>query len=287
MSLERAAIQRLITSAVVPVTKPAGFRKSGQMFHRRRGEVVQMIGFRMAGAGGREFGGDIGLAFDSMCRLARLPVLEKPPHYECDGRGTRGDLRDFVPSAPYQWTVRIKGDNSAVARSVQRCVAAAIEEFDQIDGLRTFAEHRWFGRGGGPAPVRASVLYLLGRLDEAAREVEALAARFHDRQNACRAEWWVKELRLTRLSVSDGKVRPEPECLNKKRRRRFDPTWATRTVKHLAAGISQERAFDRMPILGDALEDAGCSDPEVLEHCRSGGEHVRGCWVVDLILRTG
>jgi hypothetical protein len=39
-----------------------------------------------------------------------------------------------------------------------------------------------------------------------------------------------------------------------------------------------------MPVLADALEEAGCRDADFLGHCRSGGEHVRGCWVVDLLL---
>jgi hypothetical protein len=45
-----------------------------------------------------------------------------------------------------------------------------------------------------------------------------------------------------------------------------------------------DRAFDRMPILADALEDAGCDNADILQHCRQPGEHVRGCWVVDLVL---
>jgi hypothetical protein len=39
-----------------------------------------------------------------------------------------------------------------------------------------------------------------------------------------------------------------------------------------------------MPILADALEDAGCANPDLLDHCRTPGVHVRGCWVLDLIL---
>jgi hypothetical protein len=39
-----------------------------------------------------------------------------------------------------------------------------------------------------------------------------------------------------------------------------------------------------MPILADMLEEAGCTNADILNHCRNGGEHVRGCWVVDLIL---
>ena len=58
----------------------------------------------------------------------------------------------------------------------------------------------------------------------------------------------------------------------------------TETVFALATGIYTERAFDRMPILADALEDAGCDNADILEHCRGDGPHVRGCWVVDLIL---
>jgi hypothetical protein len=61
-------------------------------------------------------------------------------------------------------------------------------------------------------------------------------------------------------------------------------SWSNGTVPKLAQVIYVERAFDRLPILADALEEAGCTDAAILAHCRSGGEHVRGCWVVDLIL---
>ena len=63
-----------------------------------------------------------------------------------------------------------------------------------------------------------------------------------------------------------------------------DPAWLTSDVVALARGIYDERAFDRMPILADALEDAGCADEQVLGHCRGPGPHVRGCWAVDLVL---
>jgi hypothetical protein len=65
----------------------------------------------------------------------------------------------------------------------------------------------------------------------------------------------------------------------------IDPAWLTSTVVALARGIYDDRAFDRMPILGDALEDAGCDNADILVHCRdANATHVRGCWVVDLVL---
>jgi hypothetical protein len=72
---------------------------------------------------------------------------------------------------------------------------------------------------------------------------------------------------------------------------RFDPRWRTSTVLDLARTIRDDRAFDRMPILADALLDADCDEEAVLRHCRGtekhAGEkpqHLRGCWVLDLIL---
>jgi hypothetical protein len=60
-----------------------------------------------------------------------------------------------------------------------------------------------------------------------------------------------------------------------------------RSVEAVARAIYQDRALERMPILTDALEDAGCDDEAILAHCRGPGPHVRGCWVVDLILGKG
>lgn len=64
-----------------------------------------------------------------------------------------------------------------------------------------------------------------------------------------------------------------------------EPAWLTDTVRTLARGIYEQKAFERMPILADALQDAGCENEDVLNHCRDTAcEHVRGCWVLDLLL---
>ena len=64
----------------------------------------------------------------------------------------------------------------------------------------------------------------------------------------------------------------------------FDPSWLTSTVTALAAQMYDSRDFSAMPILADALQDAGCTSDDILNHCRGDGPHVRGCWVVDLVL---
>ena len=66
-------------------------------------------------------------------------------------------------------------------------------------------------------------------------------------------------------------ARPSSGCLTSK-------------VITVAQAIYAERRFADMPILADALEEAGCTSADILDHCRSGGEHVRGCWVMDLVL---
>jgi hypothetical protein len=64
----------------------------------------------------------------------------------------------------------------------------------------------------------------------------------------------------------------------------LDPKWQTSNVIDLARTIYEDRAFDQMPILADALMDAGCYSEVLLDHCRQIKSHVRGCWVIDLLL---
>jgi hypothetical protein len=92
----------------------------------------------------------------------------------------------------------------------------------------------------------------------------------HDTENAAQAHLF--------RDVFGNPFRPLPT---------IDPTWLTwntRMVAKMARSAYDDRAFDRLPILADALEDAGCTDAAILEHLRVPGPHVRGCWVVDLLL---
>jgi hypothetical protein len=64
----------------------------------------------------------------------------------------------------------------------------------------------------------------------------------------------------------------------------FSPTWRTSTAIALVRAMYESRDFFAMPILADALQDAGCDNEDILSHCRSDAPHVRGCWVCDLVL---
>jgi hypothetical protein len=99
----------------------------------------------------------------------------------------------------------------------------------------------------------------------------------------CHGKWMWKQGSITHYEVEAALLRevfgPLP----------FRPVtsasaWQTSTVTALAQAIYDDRAFDRLPILADALEDAGCTNQDILNHCRQPGEHVRGCWAVDLLL---
>jgi hypothetical protein len=67
----------------------------------------------------------------------------------------------------------------------------------------------------------------------------------------------------------------------------WEETWLTDTAVTLAAHMYESREFGAMPILADALQDAGCDNQDVLGHCRGPGPHIRSCWVVDLVLGKG
>jgi hypothetical protein len=91
--------------------------------------------------------------------------------------------------------------------------------------------------------------------------------------------------------IGDDDARPRGEELlrdifgNPFRPTTFSPEWRTDTTLSLARQMYDSREFYAMPILADALQDAGCDTEDILAHCRDPkATHVRGCWVCDLVL---
>lgn len=99
---------------------------------------------------------------------------------------------------------------------------------------------------------------------------------------------------LCRMTLGKGRCASESEFQSRLIRDIFgnpfrpvavESAWLTSTVTALAEGMYANRDFSTMPILADALQDAGCENEDILNHCRDANQvHVRGCWVVDLVL---
>jgi hypothetical protein len=153
----------------------------------------------------------------------------------------------------------------------------------ELESARQAIGHKWASSAG--ETLRAAILACHGELlyrehgqmtardvaDAAARAISMRAKKLHRQSEE------LAEKRAQACLLRDIFGNPfHPVIIN--------PIWRTTNVIGIAQTIYSERRFDDMPILGDALEDAGCDNKDILEHCRSGGEHVRGCWVVDLIL---
>ncbi len=105
--------------------------------------------------------------------------------------------------------------------------------------------------------------------------------------SACCGEPYVAACKTTRTRPEETVVQVGlTRCIfgNPFRPVAFSLAWRTSTVLALASQMYESREFGAMPILGDALQDAGCDCADVLNHCRGEGPHVRGCWVVDLVL---
>jgi hypothetical protein len=129
----------------------------------------------------------------------------------------------------------------------------------------------WICAAAGPAN-RDDVLANLSPVSE---QDNAALATFHSTfTNDVRKGWWSDQLPLA-LDVLDFAFRDA----------HLSPEWRTSTALALARQMYESRDFSAMPILADALQDAGCDNDDVLNHCRdANATHVRGCWVVDLVL---
>ena len=100
--------------------------------------------------------------------------------------------------------------------------------------------------------------------------------------NPFRKTRWVSAQLENRIGTWSTELRPTDLLLV-----RDWLTWGDGIVLGLALAIDEERGWDRMPILADALEDAGCNESALLDHLRQGDRHARGCWVLDLLLGRG
>jgi hypothetical protein len=214
-------VDEIIAQAVAPTLEAEGFRRTGRDFHRRHGEAVQVVNV-VESAGGvryRECLVYVGIAFDAICRLAGLPVLEQPVMFRpgAGDFGSRGIVdrleSRLIPGARAGWSVRIRQGLGSIGPAVEEARAAMerlAAELDRIDGIAAYRAHPWFDRHH-PLPVSIQILYLLGDLDGAWREIEGFIASFLPEWEGIAMpgpDWYVDRLNLddlrSRLARSDG-----------------------------------------------------------------------------------
>jgi hypothetical protein len=144
----------------------------------------------------------------------------------------------------------------------------------QRDGLlrRTDLMERWAETGKCPSearPSRSPQVVFFGNAIPSAR-LTATAPSHWNTENGRQA-----------AAVMPHFVR---EIFGNPFRAAIEPAWLSADVMALAEGAYAECAFERLPIVADALEDAGCTHSELLNHCRTPGNHARGCWALDDLL---
>jgi hypothetical protein len=188
------------------------------------------------------------------------------------GRASNRKLRLYMCA----WAIRLWRDEYD-ERSL-RAIAVAEQFADGLVGrpelMQAFRDVQAVCRAGTRHRERSKA----GRAAEAARDAASVRLNWR---------WAIEKAQLgaaTPTGLRRCQILREIVGLVPFRPTMIDPAWRTSNVTALAQSIYDDRAFDRLPILADALEDAGCDNADILNRCRQPGDHVRGCWVVDLIL---
>jgi hypothetical protein len=205
---------------------------------------------------------------------AALDVMES----FADGTATSSALREALAACPSPEptglvpVVERREWEQTHLRRGREAIAAA--ELLRAVGV---SPHDAAGRGLTPADIR--------RVTRALNEVENRLARHTEGSGRTFVSFDDAKLKVRRETVAILRdvmgIPSRPAAIEPRWR-----TWNGGVVVDLAKAVSAEAAWDRMPILADALQEAGCLDQDMLNHCRSRCVHVRGCWVIDAILEA-
>ncbi len=153
----------------------------------------------------------------------------------------------------------------------ERCTEGQVSEAGRKAGRRNIQQLRFSLEPRSSRRANSAVYYALGRGNTT--DLRGAAASALEATGSSAAER-SRQVMIVRDIVGNP-FRPVA----------FDPSWRSDTAVSLANGMYESRDFSAMPILADALQDAGCENDDILTHCRDPQQvHVRGCWVVDLVL---
>jgi hypothetical protein len=220
-----------------------------------------------------------------------------------EGKASPGKLRLFAAACCRRIWHLLRDDRSCAAvEMAERFVdgSASWDELKAVAGAAQEAIRPW-GEKAAAGLIRPS-LKLTEEGRDAARHLAASTAAWYTAYYSRKASWQaaadVSDNARGAAETSDRQRWDDPSSEDIPqahllrdlfgflpfRKLKLDRDWLTANLVALAQTIYDDRAFDRMPILADALEDAGCTNAYILNHCRQPGDHVRGCWVVDLVL---
>ncbi len=177
---------------------------------------------------------------------------------------------DLVPDARY-----------AAAVDTAERYADGLATQDEMRATRRLMNRLWTERNFTEAGNHAATAALATLTRSPVGAVHGLETAAAARAAEARPRWdagHAEETRFQCLLARDVFANPFRPVVAR-------PGWLTPTVLALARGIYADRAFHRLPVLADALEEAGCGQPDLLGHCRGDGPHVPGCWLIDLLLR--
>jgi hypothetical protein len=195
----KVIITEIVDKSLRPLARSAGFTKSHFNFHRRRGEVVQVMNVQLSQWNFAADGGffiNIGIALDRLCELDGETIQEKPSEVMCHFRPR---IAFFCPGAPDQWRISALTNTDEMADRLSTCCVGAIAALDTIDSVSSLLAQAWF-RPGADYLLQARLHYVLNQDAEALHYVQLAADFFSDRQNST-VPAIIKRLHLARLDL--------------------------------------------------------------------------------------
>ncbi len=192
-------------------------------------------------------------------------------------RGKAGERKLRLCAAAWAWSILWQAETNPTPRMEQYRVWFSVRQFaPQLDAAERFAD---------------------GLIDRSALRAarDTSGGPYNLFLEVCRASHFSFDQVCTRMRYVQAEFGSPSEhkvcaCLREVfgplpiRLMAVNPLWRTPAAVALARSMYEDRRFEDMPLLGDALEEAGCTDEQILSHCRGPGSHVRGCWILDLLL---
>jgi len=174
-------IAGIVSRGAAPVLKAAGFKKTALRFYRRRGEVVQVVGFQLSQGNFADKGRfyiNVGIGFDKLWQMDSKPMPDRPKEH---GGHFYRRLEDLLPDVPFDGNVSGSTDIDATAIELRDRMILLVSLLDPINSTDALLEQNWL-HVGADLLLKARMHYVAGDFQAAIAEVKAAAAFFSNRQ---------------------------------------------------------------------------------------------------------